>query len=142
MKKLKALLAALFFPVGIAIVASSNAVALDFIYCEAPNGTVRAMSTTYASDCRSGLTTPGSWKISEIRANALFEEERRRALGIEQASPLATAKMAISPLVDDFYVWTHTGKPNVVFLDVGGEGTGRTKTDYLAGHIPGAIYTD
>jgi len=142
MKKLKTLLATLLFAVVIAIGASSNVVALDFIYCEAPNGTVRAMSTTYASDCRSGLTTPGSWKINETRAKALFEEERRRALGIEQASPLATAKTVISPLVDDFYVWTHTGKPDVVFLDVGGEGTGRTKADYLAAHIPGAIYTD
>ncbi len=90
MKKLAALFATLFFALGIAIVASSNAVALEFIYCEAPNGTVRGMSTTYASDCRSGLTTPGSWRISETRAKALFEQERRKALGIKQA-PLADA---------------------------------------------------
>ena len=58
------------------------------------------------------------------------------------ASPLVAAKTATPPLVDDFYVWTQFGAPNVVFLDVGGDGTGRTKADYLAAHIPGAIYTD
>ncbi len=73
--------AALFFAVGIAIVASSNAAAIDFVYCLAPEGSVRAISTSYTSDC-SGLAAPGSREINETRAKALFEEERMRALGL------------------------------------------------------------
>ena len=46
------------------------------------------------------------------------------------------------PLVDVSWAVNHVGKLGVVFLDVGGETAGRSKADYLKGHIPGAIYTD
>lgn len=78
---------ALFFAVGIAIVASSNAAAIDFIYCLSPDGSVRAISTSYTSDC-SGLAAPGSKEINETRAKALFEEERMRALGLGTGAAL------------------------------------------------------
>lgn len=138
-------MAALLFSVVIAIVAPSNAAALEFIYCQSPTGYVRAISKTYASDCQTGLAAPGSREISESRAKTLFEEERRTALGKEQlrqtqapAAPVAAAP----PLVDDFYVWAHLGQPGFVFLDVGGGRTNRSKVDYLKAHIQDAVYTD
>lgn len=101
--------AALFFAVGIAIVASSNAAAFDLIYCLAPNGSVSAISTSYTSDC-SGLVPSGSVKINETRARALFEEQRMRALGLGTGAALmaldcsthfATAQAAIDKVVND-----------------------------------------
>lgn len=50
--------------------------------------------------------------------------------------------ITVPPLVDDSDVWAHLGQPDVVFLDVGGEQTGRTRFEYLKGHIPGAVFTD
>jgi hypothetical protein len=100
---------ALFFVVGIAIVASSNAAAIDFIYCLSPDGSVRAISTSYTSDC-SGLSAPGSKEINETRAKALFEEERMRALGLGTGAALmaldcsthfATAQAAIDKVAND-----------------------------------------
>jgi hypothetical protein len=79
----------LFFALGMTIVAASNAVAIDFIYCQAPDGRVRAISTTYASDCK-GFASPGSRQITEIRAKVLFEEERMRALGLDNEQLLET----------------------------------------------------
>jgi hypothetical protein len=80
---------ALFFAVGIAIVASSKAAALDFIYCLTPDGSVRALSLSYSSDC-SGFVPPGSIEINETRAKALFEQERLRALGLDNEQLLET----------------------------------------------------
>jgi len=49
---------------------------------------------------------------------------------------------ANQPLVDVEWVKNHIGDSNVVFLDVRGKLAGKTKSDYLRGHIPGAVYTD
>ena len=49
---------------------------------------------------------------------------------------------AASPLVSVDWVKNHIGKEGVVFLDVRGPLAGKTKADYLRGHIPGAIWTD
>lgn len=73
----------------IALITSSNAVAFGFIYCESPAGKVRAISTSYASDCK-GFATSGSWQIDETRANELFEQERLRALGLDNEQLLET----------------------------------------------------
>lgn len=53
------------------------------------------------------------------------------------AAAAGTARAA-DPLVDVNWVKANIGKPNVLFLDVRGEG----RTDYMRAHIPGAIYTD
>ena len=100
--------AALFFAVGIAIVASSNAAAIDFIYCLAPDGSVRAQSTSYSSDC-TGLVPPGSREISETRAKALFEEERRRALGLS-----TVAQSALAVECPKYFAAAQTGIDKVV----------------------------
>ncbi len=52
-------------------------------------------------------------------------------------APVAAAE----PLVDVAWVKANLGKPGIVFLDVR-SGAGRTKADYLAGHIPGSVFTD
>lgn len=49
---------------------------------------------------------------------------------------------AAEPLVDVDWVKGNIGKSNVVFLDVRGKLSGKSKTDYLRAHIPGAVYTD
>lgn len=48
---------------------------------------------------------------------------------------------AADPLVSVEWVKANLGKPGIVLLDVR-SGAGRTKADYLAGHIPGAVFTD
>ncbi|MCP3869212.1 MAG: sulfurtransferase [Gammaproteobacteria bacterium] len=56
---------------------------------------------------------------------------------------LSTALVyASQPLVDVVWVKSHIGDSNVVFLDVRGKLAGKTKSDYLRGHIPGAVYTN
>lgn len=55
---------------------------------------------------------------------------------------IASAANAASPLVDVEWVKANIGKPGIVFLDVRGKLAGKSKADYLAGHIPGAVYTD
>ncbi len=49
---------------------------------------------------------------------------------------------ASSPLVSVDWVKNNLGKNGVIFLDVRGPLAGKTKADYLRGHIPGAIWTD
>jgi thiosulfate/3-mercaptopyruvate sulfurtransferase len=49
--------------------------------------------------------------------------------------------LAQGPLVDVVWLKDNLGKPGYVLLDVR-SGSGKTKADYLAGHIPGAIFTD
>lgn len=49
---------------------------------------------------------------------------------------------AAEPLVDVDWVKSNIGKPDIVFLDVRGAIAGKSKTDYLRAHIPGAVYTD
>ncbi len=69
---------------------------------------------------------------------------RQVVLGLLSALlfPLAAlAQLSASPLVDVAWVKVNLGKPGIVLLDVR-SGAGRTKADYLAGHIPGAVFTD
>jgi len=49
---------------------------------------------------------------------------------------------ANQPLVDVEWVKSNIGKPGIVFLDVRGKLAGKSKSDYLRAHIPGAVYTD
>lgn len=48
---------------------------------------------------------------------------------------------AADPLVSIDWVKSNLGKPGIVFLDVT-SGGGRSKADFAAGHIPGAVFTD
>ena len=52
------------------------------------------------------------------------------------------AAHAAEPLVDVEWAKANVGNPDVVFLDVRGAIAGKSKTDYLRAHIPGAVYTD
>ena len=61
------------------------------------------------------------------------------ALGIIVASGGA---QAVTPLVDVDWVKSKIGKSGIVFLDVGGKLGGKSKANYLRGHIPGAVYTN
>ncbi|MDA0306714.1 MAG: rhodanese-like domain-containing protein [Proteobacteria bacterium] len=54
----------------------------------------------------------------------------------------AGAASAATPLVDVDWVKANIGKSGVVFLDVRGKLGGQSKTEYLAAHIPGAIWTN
>lgn len=49
---------------------------------------------------------------------------------------------AASPTVDVDWVKANQGKAGVVILDVGGKLGGKTKADFLRGHIPGAVWTN
>jgi len=49
---------------------------------------------------------------------------------------------AATPLVDVDWVKSNLGKPDIVFLDVGGKLGGKSKANFLRGHIPGAVWTD
>ena len=51
------------------------------------------------------------------------------------------AANAADPLVDVEWVKANLDNPEVVFLDVRGRIAGKSKTDYLRAHIPGAVYT-
>ena len=53
----------------------------------------------------------------------------------------APVALAQGPLVDVAWLKSNLGKPGLVILDVR-SGAGKTKADYLAGHIPGAVFTD
>ncbi len=55
---------------------------------------------------------------------------------------LSTTAFAADPLVSVDWVKANIGKPNVVFLDVRGKLAGKSKADYLRGHIPGAVWTN
>jgi len=48
---------------------------------------------------------------------------------------------AAEPLVDVEWVKENIGQPNIVFLDVRGRLSGKSKADYLEAHIPGAVHT-
>ncbi len=63
------------------------------------------------------------------------------ATGMLMAFVLAVPASA-QPLVNVDWVKAHIGKPGVVFLDVRGKLAGKSKADYLRGHIPGAVYTN
>ncbi len=54
---------------------------------------------------------------------------------------LSMSAQAADPLVDVEWVKANIGKPDVVFLDVRGKIAGKSKSDYLRAHIPGAVYT-
>jgi thiosulfate/3-mercaptopyruvate sulfurtransferase len=54
---------------------------------------------------------------------------------------LALPASAQGPLVTVAWLKDNLAKPGLVLLDVR-SGAGKTKADYLAGHVPGAIFTD
>jgi len=54
---------------------------------------------------------------------------------------VAGASFAADPLVDVEWVKANLDNDKVVFLDVRGGIAGKSKTDYLRAHIPGAVYT-
>ena len=49
---------------------------------------------------------------------------------------------AVEPLVDVDWIKAQAGKPGVVLLDIRNKLGQASKQDYLAGHIPGAVYSD
>ena len=61
------------------------------------------------------------------------------ALAVVTAAGVANAA---TPLVDVAWVKSNLGKPGVVFLDVGGKLGGKSKANFLRGHIPGAVWTN
>ncbi|MBX2886596.1 MAG: sulfurtransferase [Granulosicoccus sp.] len=67
---------------------------------------------------------------------------KKLALVIGSLCMAASIAHAAQPLVDVEWVKENIGKPDVVFLDVRGGIAGKSKTDYLRAHIPGAVYTD
>lgn len=65
----------------------------------------------------------------------------RICLAIVVSLLLVLPASAQGPLVDVAWLKANLGKPGFVLLDVR-SGAGKTKADYLAGHVPGAIFTD
>ena len=79
--------------------------------------------------------------------SSLFKFSRSRlvlsgAAGLFALTAGLTGALAASPLVDVAWVKANIGKPGVVFLDVRGAIAGKSKADYLRGHIPGAVWTN
>lgn len=56
-------------------------------------------------------------------------------------SAFSLTASAAEPLVDVDWAKANLDNPDVVFLDVRGRIAGKSKTDYLRAHIPGAVYT-
>ena len=54
----------------------------------------------------------------------------------------STTAQASQALVDVGWVKANLGKSDIVFLDVRGRLAGKSKADYLRGHIPGAVWTN
>jgi thiosulfate/3-mercaptopyruvate sulfurtransferase len=65
----------------------------------------------------------------------------RLCLALIAALMFVVPAHAQGPLVDVAWLKANLGKPGFVLLDVR-SGAGKTKADYLAGHVPGAIFTD
>ena len=63
------------------------------------------------------------------------------ALALVGVALTAFSASAADPLVSIDWVKSSLGKPGIVLLDVT-SGGGRSKDDFAAAHIPGAIYTD
>ncbi|MBL95905.1 MAG: sulfurtransferase [Magnetovibrio sp.] len=55
---------------------------------------------------------------------------------------LSTSVFAATPLVDTTWINNNINNSNIVFLDVRGRLAGKSKADYLRGHIPGAVWTN
>lgn len=64
------------------------------------------------------------------------------AAGLFLLSSGIGSALAAMPLVDSAWVKANIGKPDVVFLDVRGKLAGKSRADYLRGHIPGAVWTN
>lgn len=64
------------------------------------------------------------------------------ALAFTGLTTLSLAAAQATPLVDAEWAKANIGKPGVVFLDVRGKLAGKSRDDFVAGHIPGAVYTD
>lgn len=60
---------------------------------------------------------------------------------IVSMSMLCGSAFAAEPMVDVEWVKSNLDNDNVVLLDVRGGIAGKSKTDYLRAHIPGAVYT-
>lgn len=58
------------------------------------------------------------------------------------AMALSATAQASQAVVDVDWVKANLGKPGIVFLDVRGRLAGKSKTDYLRAHIPGAVWTN
>jgi len=61
------------------------------------------------------------------------------AIGLFAVTSVASAA---EPLVDVDWVTANLDNSDIVLLDVRGGIAGKSKTDYLRAHIPGAVYTD
>lgn len=67
----------------------------------------------------------------------------KKYFGLIAAALLASGTAnAAEPLVDVDWVKANVDNDKVVFLDVRGGIAGKSRTDYLRAHIPGAVYTD
>jgi len=66
----------------------------------------------------------------------------KKIMGFFVATLFTTGVHAAEPLVDVDWVKANLDNDKVVFLDVRGGIAGKSKTDYLRAHIPGAVYTD
>lgn len=64
------------------------------------------------------------------------------AFGLLMVSYFATGAEAVSPLVDVAWIKANSCADGVVVLDIRNELDGGSKTTYLRGHIPCAVYTD
>ena len=49
---------------------------------------------------------------------------------------------ATDPVVSAAWLKTHLTDPDIVVLDIRGRLSNTTRADYLAAHIPGAVYSD
>jgi len=66
---------------------------------------------------------------------------KKLALLLSSLSLAVGIANAAEPLVDVDWATANIGKSNLVFLDVRGGIAGKSKTDYLRAHIPGAVYS-
>ena len=64
------------------------------------------------------------------------------ALLVALWAPQAAAAGAVPALVDADWLAANLDKPDLVVLDLRNQLGKQSRTDYLAGHVPGAIYSD
>ena len=82
-------------------------------------------------------------RVCEINARSSGRKLGYCLAGAAMLIPVsALAAQTPGPLVDVGWVKAHIGKPGIVFLDVRGKLAGKSKADYLRGHVPGAVWTN
>ena len=64
------------------------------------------------------------------------------ALAVSLAVTPVAAASNITPLVSTDWLAEHIGEPDMVVLDIRSPFAGSGKKDYLAGHIPGALWSE